>query len=85
MLSAEDCELRHKIGVDKLMWGSDYPHLEGTWPKTREALQATFGPVEQEHETRAILGENAARIFGFDLELMHKTAERVGPTLDELH
>ena len=85
MLSPEDCELRHKIGVDKLMWGSDYPHLEGTWPKTREALQATFGPVEQEHEARAILGENAARIFGFDLELMHKTAERVGPTLDELH
>jgi predicted TIM-barrel fold metal-dependent hydrolase len=84
MLSPEDCQLRHKIGVDKLMWGSDYPHLEGTWPNTKQALKATFGPVAHEQETRAMLGENAARIFGFDLELMQKVADRVGPALDEI-
>jgi predicted TIM-barrel fold metal-dependent hydrolase len=84
MLSPEDCALRYEIGVDKLMWGSDYPHLEGTWPNTMPALQATFGPVEKESETRAMLGDTAAEVFGFDLELMRKTADRVGPTLRDL-
>ena len=84
MLSPDDCSLRHEIGVDKLMWGSDYPHLEGTWPNTMEKLQATFGPVEKERETRAMLGENAADVFGFDRELIRKAADRVGPTLDEI-
>jgi hypothetical protein len=40
--------------------------------------------VEDEQETRAMLGENAARIFGFDLELLQKVADRVGPALDEI-
>jgi predicted TIM-barrel fold metal-dependent hydrolase len=84
MLSPEDCALRYEIGVDKLMWGSDYPHLEGTWPNTMPALQATFGPLEKESETRAMLGENAAEVFRFDLDLMRKTADRVGPTLGDI-
>ena len=84
MLSPEDCALRHEIGVDKLMWGSDYPHLEGTWPNTLPALQATFGPLEKEEETRAMLGETAAEVFGFDVDLLRETAERVGPTLQEI-
>ena len=45
---------RHEIGVDKLMWGSDYPHLEGTWPNTMPALKDTFGEYP-EAEIRAIL------------------------------
>lgn len=84
MLSPEDCALRYQIGVDKLMWGSDYPHMEGTWPNTLEKLRATFGPVEDERETRAMLGENAAAVFGFDRDLMRETAARVGPTLESL-
>jgi predicted TIM-barrel fold metal-dependent hydrolase len=84
MLTPEDCALRHEIGVDKLMWGSDYPHLEGTWPHTMESLQATFGQVESEQEVRDILGLNAARVFGFDVEAMSKIADRIGPSLDEV-
>jgi predicted TIM-barrel fold metal-dependent hydrolase len=84
MLSPEDCALRHTIGVDKLMWGSDYPHMEGTWPNTMEKLQDTFTQVEQTQETRAMLGENAASVFGFDLDLMRKTADRVGPSLEQV-
>ena len=84
MLSPEDCELRHEIGVDKLMWGSDYPHMEGTWPKTLESLRATFGPVDDAAETQAMLGGNAVETFGFDLDLMKKTAARIGPTLEDI-
>ena len=37
------------IGHRNLMWGTDYPHVEGTWPRTRLALRNTFAgaPVEQ--------------------------------------
>ena len=31
-------ETRHQLGIDKLMWGSDYPHMEGCWPHTLETL-----------------------------------------------
>ena len=34
-MSPNEGKDRYKIGLDKLMWGTDYPHLEGTWPNTR--------------------------------------------------
>lgn len=84
MLSPEDAALRHQIGVNKLMRGSDSPHIEGTWPKTMESLQATFGPIESEAEVRTTLGGSAAEVFGFDVEQMQKIADRVGPSLAEI-
>ncbi len=74
---------RHRIGVGKLMWGSDYPHLEGTWPNTLDALRGTFGSLP-EGETRAILGDNAARVYGFDTEQLAPIAEKVGPRLEDI-
>jgi len=77
-LSRRECERRHAIGVANLMWGSDFPHDEGTWPKTREALHATFDGVP-EPELRAILGGNAARLYGFDAAHLAPLVERIGP------
>jgi predicted TIM-barrel fold metal-dependent hydrolase len=74
---------RDQIGVDRLMWGTDYPHLEGTWPNTRKALHETFHDYP-EAEVRAILGGNAARVYGFDLAVLEPIAERIGPSLDEI-
>ncbi|MBT8076434.1 MAG: amidohydrolase, partial [Gammaproteobacteria bacterium] len=74
---------RHAIGVNKLMWGSDYPHMEGTWPNTRFKLQETFHDVE-ESEIRAILGETAIDVFGFDRKLMTEAAQRIGPALGDI-
>jgi predicted TIM-barrel fold metal-dependent hydrolase len=71
---------RHAIGVDRLMWGSDYPHLEGTWPNTMRALNDTFGKYPED-EMRAILGLNAAKVYGFDLAALTPVAERIGPTV----
>jgi predicted TIM-barrel fold metal-dependent hydrolase len=68
---------RHKVGVERILWGSDYPHYEGTFPFTREALRLTFADVAPE-ETRAMLGENAAKLYGFDLDALAPIAERVG-------
>jgi hypothetical protein len=82
-LPAHEAVDRHRIGVEKLMWGSDYPHLEGTWPNTLEALRGTFGALPEE-ETRAILGANAARVYGFDIQKLAPVAAKVGPRLEDI-
>jgi predicted TIM-barrel fold metal-dependent hydrolase len=78
-----ECELRHAIGVDRIMWGSDYPHSEGTWPYSREALRLTFAGVPED-EVRLMLGGNAARVYGFDIDALDDIAATVGPTVDEV-
>jgi predicted TIM-barrel fold metal-dependent hydrolase len=67
-----EIENRHVIGVRNLMWGSDLPHVEGTYPHTQEHLDKHFAdvPVDEQH---AILATNAARVFGFDLEQLATT------------
>lgn len=74
---------RHRIGVDKLMWGSDYPHMEGTWPNTMDKLHETFHDVA-ETEIRSMLGETAVDVFGFDRALMRSHADRIGPQLADI-
>jgi predicted TIM-barrel fold metal-dependent hydrolase len=75
--------LRHRIGIDKIMWGSDYPHDEGTHPYSREALRFAYAGVPRQ-EAAAMLGGNAARVYGFDLGLLDPVAAKVGPTVAEL-
>jgi predicted TIM-barrel fold metal-dependent hydrolase len=76
-------EFRHHIGVDRIMWGSDYPHMEGTWPNTRQKLQETFAGYPED-EARAILGLNAMQAYGFDPAIVEPVAARVGPELSEI-
>jgi predicted TIM-barrel fold metal-dependent hydrolase len=82
-LHREDCERRARVGSDHIMWGSDYPHLEGTSPFSREAIRLTFAGVP-EPEVRAMLGGTAAAIYGFDLAKLDEIAARVGPPVDEV-
>ncbi len=72
-----DWDLRHRIGVHKMMWGNDFPHSEGGWPYTQETLQRCFSDVP-EAETRAVLGENAAEFYGVDLAALAPVVERTG-------
>ena len=51
------------IGQDRVVWGSDYPHHDSTFPGAVEALRHTIGPLEIESQAR-ILGANARRIYG---------------------
>jgi predicted TIM-barrel fold metal-dependent hydrolase len=79
-----DVELRYEIGVDKMMWGNDYPHYEGISPYTRQALNWTFQGVDPT-EVQQILGGNAARVFGFDLTALAPLAAEIGPTIDDVN
>jgi len=75
--------MRHQIGIDRLMWGADYPHYEGTWPHTDQWLKETFGGLPTS-EVRAVLAANPAQVFGFDLDQLSKFADRIGPSVTEL-
>ena len=57
--------LRDLIGVDNLMWGADYPHVEGTWPRSREVIDEILADCT-EVEKAKIVWENAASLYHLD-------------------
>ena len=60
------------------MWGSDYPHPEGTWPFTESHRCDSLRGLP-EADIAAILGGNAVRFHGFDAEALAPVVERIGP------
>ncbi len=51
------------IGVESLMWGSDYPHPDGVWPESSKYIEEQFGHLPPD-VTRKITCENAGRFYG---------------------
>ena len=78
-----DAAARYEIGLDKFMWGSDYPHDEGTAPFTREHLRALFSDTDPA-ELRRLLAGNVADLYGFDLDALAPMAAQFGPTVGEI-
>jgi predicted TIM-barrel fold metal-dependent hydrolase len=72
-----EVELREQIGVDRIVFGRDYPHPEGTWPNTLKWLQAAFYDV-REDELRRMLGQNAIECYKLDRAKMQSIADRIG-------
>jgi predicted TIM-barrel fold metal-dependent hydrolase len=56
-------EARAQIGLDALMWASDYPHSDSTWPNSQAVITRDFAGVPAD-ERGQILGGNAARVYG---------------------
>jgi predicted TIM-barrel fold metal-dependent hydrolase len=81
--SPEDAAVMLDFDSDHFMWGSDYPHDEGTGPYTREHLRQLFHATP-EATLRDFLAGNAARLYDFDLTALEPVAERFGPTVDDL-
>ena len=59
-------QLRHIVGVDNLVWGSDYPHGESTFPKSREIVERILEGVPEDEKAK-IAGGNCARLYNFDI------------------
>ncbi len=51
------------IGEDRIVWGSDYPHHDATFPGAVDTLRATMAPLAPDVQAR-ILGANAAALYG---------------------
>ena len=78
-----DVAARHAIGIDRFMWGSDYPHDEGTHPYTREHLRSRFADVDPA-EVKMMLTDNAASLYDFDVDALAPLGAKHGPTVDEI-
>ena len=72
-----EMEMRDQIGIDNLIFGTDYPHREGTWPNTRDWIRMTFKGVA-EADARKVLAENAIRCFSLDRDKLLPIARRIG-------
>jgi len=51
------------VGSKNIMWSSDYPHSDTTWPHSRRAIEEHFGSVP-DADRRAMTCENAGRLYG---------------------
>jgi predicted TIM-barrel fold metal-dependent hydrolase len=78
-----DAAVRHDVGIERFMWGSDYPHVESSWPNTKDWIRKLMGEYSEE-ELRKVLGENAIEFWGLDKELLDAVAFRCGPLPSEL-
>ena len=70
--------MRADIGVGTIMWGTDYPHPEGSWPVTRDQMHGTFDGLPED-EIGQMLGGNAAEFYGVDVEKLAPLVARIGP------
>ncbi len=55
-------ELRDYIGLDNIMWESDYPHITSTFPHSREHVERTTGVLPAEEQRKLRYG-NAMRLY----------------------
>ena len=56
---------RHAVGVDNMMWSTDYPHHGNDWPYSRKSINDSMADVPADERYKIVAG-NAVRIFGLD-------------------
>jgi len=72
-----------KLGLDRMMWGSDYPHHEGSTPFSKELMRKAFSDWTAD-ELDQVFTRTAADLYGFDVAKLEGRAAEVGPTVAEL-
>lgn len=58
---------RHAIGVDHIMWSTDYPHANSDWPNSQRTVAYEFRDVPSD-EKRLIMRDNAAKLYRLDID-----------------
>ena len=77
-------ELASCVGLSpgNVMWASDFPHEEGSYPNSRDSIRVAAEGLS-ESDTRAVLGETAIGVFGMDRPALAGFAERIAITSEE--
>ena len=78
-----EMQQRREIGIDRMLLGIDYPHVEGTWPNTWDWLRSIFTDFSEE-EARKFAGLNAIGLFKLDEAYLTGIAERIGPEIGDI-
>ncbi len=58
-------ETRDRVGVSQLMWASDYPHSDSTWPHSQQVIERDFKGISSD-DLEAIVGANATALYGLE-------------------
>jgi predicted TIM-barrel fold metal-dependent hydrolase len=58
-------QLRHLVGVDHILWASDFPHTETDWPNSKGTIDVNFKGVPEDEKYRMLAG-NAIDYFHLD-------------------
>jgi predicted TIM-barrel fold metal-dependent hydrolase len=76
-----------------ILWGTDYPHIEGTWhyledldaePYSQRSLRYSYHGLDPE-KVKAMLGLNAIEVYGLDGDYLHDVAQKINaPTLAQI-
>ena len=56
---------RHDVGVERLLWSSDYPHISADWPSSWRTIRAAFAGVPPDERHRILAG-NTQRLYHFE-------------------
>lgn len=70
--------IRSEVGLEKMMFGVDYPHPEGTWPNTHDWLRTILGDLSETEISRFLAG-NAIECYGLDRPHLLEIAQKIGP------
>lgn len=74
--------VRHEIGMDNIMWGTDFPHPEGSWPHTAEKMRRYMTGIPEAELTK-MLGANAIECYDLEPGPLEAIASRIGPEKSE--
>jgi predicted TIM-barrel fold metal-dependent hydrolase len=53
---------RHELGVENILWSTDFPHPATTWPNSQAIVDRMFADIA-DHERQLICGGNAKRLY----------------------
>jgi predicted TIM-barrel fold metal-dependent hydrolase len=65
MVDFNGVQQRHAVGVENMLWSTDYPHHGNDWPYSRKVINEMFAGVDPT-ERYKILAGNAVRLFHLD-------------------
>jgi predicted TIM-barrel fold metal-dependent hydrolase len=72
---AQGIQLRHDIGIDNIMWESDFPHVASFYPRSWESVERVLQGVAPE-DRRKLLYENAVRVYRIDATLPKESLDK---------
>ena len=58
---------RDRIGLDRIMWSSDYPHGDSTWPHSQAVIQDNYGYVPEDELQKVVVGQRRRGVWPYCL------------------